>query len=71
MKIYDVIIIGGGLSGIKAFIDLKKNGLNVLLLEKSTYLGGRAFSFKTLLPSTNIEYYLLKGCCSILTGGRL
>ena len=45
MKNYDVIIIGGGLSGIKAFIDLKKNGLNVLLLEKSSYLGGRAFSF--------------------------
>ena len=65
MKIYDVIIIGGGLSGIKAFIDLKKNGLNVLLLEKSTYLGGRAFSFND--PSTN-EYidngqHVIVGAC--------
>lgn len=65
MKNYDVIIIGGGLSGIKAFIDLRKNGLNVLLLEKSTYLGGRAFSFHD--PSTN-EYidngqHVIVGAC--------
>ena len=65
MKNYDVIIIGGGLSGIKAFIELNKNGLNVLLLEKSTYLGGRAFSFND--PSTN-EYidngqHVIVGAC--------
>ena len=65
MENYDVIIIGGGLSGIKAFIDLKKNGLNVLLLEKSSYLGGRAFSFND--PSTN-EYidngqHVIVGAC--------
>ena len=65
MKNYDVIIIGGGLSGIKSFIDLRNNGLNVLLLEKSSYLGGRAFSFND--PSTN-EYidngqHVIVGAC--------
>ena len=65
MRNYDVIIIGGGLSGIKSFIDLKNNGLNVLLLEKSSYLGGRAFSFND--PSTN-EYidngqHVIVGAC--------
>ena len=45
MKNYDVIIIGGGLAGIKAYINLKKNGLNALIIEKSSYLGGRAISF--------------------------
>lgn len=34
---YDVIIIGGGLAGLSSAIHLSKNGVSVLLLEKSTY----------------------------------
>ena len=65
MKKFDVIIIGGGLSGIKSFIDLNRKKLNVLLVEKSSYLGGRAFSFQD--PSTN-EYidngqHVIVGAC--------
>ena len=65
MKKFDVIIIGGGLSGITSFIDLNRKKLNVLLLEKSSYLGGRAFSFQD--PSTN-EYidngqHVIVGAC--------
>ena len=65
MKNYDVIIIGGGLSGIKAFINLKKSGLNALIIEKSSYLGGRAFSFKDPLTGNYIDngQHVIVGAC--------
>ena len=65
MKNYDVIIIGGGLSGIKAFINLKKNGLNTLIIEKSSYLGGRAFSFEDPLTGNYIDngQHVIVGAC--------
>ncbi|WP_350291875.1 NAD(P)/FAD-dependent oxidoreductase [uncultured Croceitalea sp.] len=37
MKLYDVIIIGGGLAGLTAAIDLKKCDCSVLVIEKNTY----------------------------------
>ena len=62
---YDVIIIGGGLSGIKAFINLKKSGLNALIIEKSSYLGGRAFSFQDPLTGNYIDngQHVIVGAC--------
>ena len=43
-KTYDVVIIGGGASGTACASLLSKKGLDVLLLEKRVYLGGRAAS---------------------------
>lgn len=40
---YDVIVIGGGFSGVTAARDCKKNNLRTLLLEAKSRLGGRAF----------------------------
>ncbi|NEV93182.1 NAD(P)/FAD-dependent oxidoreductase [Psychroflexus sp. YR1-1] len=37
MKIYDVIIIGGGLAGLTSAIDLSLSGFEVLLIEKDKY----------------------------------
>lgn len=37
MKKYDVIIIGGGLAGLTAAINLSKEGLAVILIEKKQY----------------------------------
>ena len=37
MKIYDVIIIGGGLAGLTLAIDLSLSGIEVLLFEKEGY----------------------------------
>ena len=45
------VVIGGGLSGIASAVFLAKNNHNVLLLESSPKLGGRAYSFKD--KSTN------------------
>jgi len=39
-KSYDVIVAGGGVAGCAAAIAAANNGLSVLLLEKSTILGG-------------------------------
>lgn len=38
-KIWDVIIVGGGPAGMMAAIQAKRNGLEVLLLEKNSRLG--------------------------------
>jgi monoamine oxidase len=40
---YDVIIVGGGFSGVAAARDCSKNGLKTLLLEARNRLGGRTF----------------------------
>ncbi|MBQ4051932.1 MAG: FAD-dependent oxidoreductase [Oscillospiraceae bacterium] len=39
-KEYDIIVVGGGLAGVAAALTAKKRGKSVLLLEKSTILGG-------------------------------
>ena len=41
-KDYDVIVCGGGVSGVAAAISAANCGKSVLLLEKSTILGGLA-----------------------------
>ena len=41
----DVLIVGGGLAGITAAMGLKDAGLDILLVEKSDVLGGRARSW--------------------------
>ena len=40
----DVVVIGGGVAGLTALNDLRKQGLNVFLLEASGRLGGRVHS---------------------------
>ena len=41
MKLYDVIIIGGGPAGMAAAVKLKKNGVeSVLVIEREKHLGG-------------------------------
>ncbi len=42
MKKYDVIVAGGGFSGVGAAIAAARNGMQVLIIEKSNALGGAA-----------------------------
>ncbi len=45
MNNYDVIIIGGGLSGLSSAVELLKKDKKILLLEKRKILGGRTSSW--------------------------
>ena len=40
MKKYDLIVIGGGLTGVAAAVSAAREGLSVLLAEQAGYLGG-------------------------------
>jgi len=52
---YDVIIIGGGIAGLTSAYYLTKKGLNVLLLEKNSELGGLLSSYS--FEKFNIEKF--------------
>ena len=56
MKEFDIIIIGGGLSGCSTALNLSKKGFSVLIIEKEILenikpcAGGMASSIKKFLP---------------------
>jgi squalene-associated FAD-dependent desaturase len=59
-----VIILGGGFAGLAAAVDLAERGRRVLLLERRSFLGGRAYSFtdKTTGDTIDNGQHLLMGC---------
>ncbi|GAB4552607.1 MAG: hydroxysqualene dehydroxylase HpnE [Phycisphaerales bacterium] len=62
----DVIVVGGGIAGITASIELAREGVRVLLLETRKKLGGRATSHtdqKTGETIDNCQHVAL-GCCT-------
>lgn len=42
MKKYDLVVVGGGVAGVSAAVSASREGLNVLLIEKTSLLGGLA-----------------------------
>ena len=49
MKKYDLVVVGGGLSGVAAAVSGAREGLSVLLAEKAGCLGG-AMSNNMVFP---------------------
>jgi heterodisulfide reductase subunit A2 len=45
------VVVGGGVAGLRAAIDLSRRGIEVVLVEKSPFLGGRAAGLETLVPT--------------------
>ncbi|MBU2644054.1 CoB--CoM heterodisulfide reductase iron-sulfur subunit A family protein [bacterium] len=45
------IVIGGGMSGLRAAQDLSQRGIHVVLIEKSPFLGGQVANLDTLFPT--------------------
>ncbi|MCD6348553.1 MAG: CoB--CoM heterodisulfide reductase iron-sulfur subunit A family protein, partial [Candidatus Korarchaeota archaeon] len=46
-----VLVIGGGIAGLRAALDLSRTGLNVYLVEKSPFLGGRVPQLYKVYPN--------------------
>jgi squalene-associated FAD-dependent desaturase len=61
---YDVIIMGGGVSGLSAAVELSARGAKVLLLEQKPRLGGRTYSYvdRTTGDVVDNGQHLLMGC---------
>lgn len=59
-----MIIIGGGVAGLSAAVDLAQRGAKVLLLEHRPFLGGRTYSFvdETTGDVVDNGQHLLMGC---------
>jgi squalene-associated FAD-dependent desaturase len=59
-----IVIIGGGFAGLAAAVDLAEAGRQVLLLERRSFLGGRAYSFKDKTTGDTIDngQHLMMGC---------
>ena len=53
-KTWDLIVAGGGLTGVSAAVSAKRLGLDVLILEKAGFLGGAA---GTMLISPFMPYH--------------
>lgn len=60
----DVIVIGGGLSGLSAAIDLTSQGISALVLEQRHHLGGRTYSFVDDVTGDEVDngQHLMMGC---------
>src|SRR5262245_37828196 len=59
-----VLIIGGGFAGLAAAVDLTEAGNQVLVLERRSFLGGRAYSFRDRITGDTIDngQHLMMGC---------
>lgn len=63
-----VVVLGGGLAGMAAALDLAGAGCEVLLCERRPFLGGRAFSFRDPESGAVIDngQHVLLGACDRL-----
>jgi zeta-carotene desaturase len=66
--IREVLVIGGGLSGMSAACALSQAGFRVRLLERRPYVGGRASSYDHPGTGETIDncQHVLLGCCTNL-----
>ncbi len=49
----DVMVVGGGISGIQAALDLATTGFKVYLVEKSPSLGGKMAQLDKTFPTND------------------
>lgn len=49
----DVLVVGGGISGIQASLDLATAGFKVYLVEKSPSIGGRMAQLDKTFPTND------------------
>lgn len=59
-----IVILGGGFAGLAAAVDMAELGHRVLVLERRSFLGGRAYSFTDKITGDTIDngQHLMMGC---------
>ena len=64
IPMYDVLVIGAGVSGLSAAVELVSRGLKVLVCEKAPHAGGRTSSFFDKPTSEWVDngQHLMMGC---------
>lgn len=67
-KNYDLIVVGGGLTGVAAAVAAARQGLEVLLLEQDGSLGG-ALSNSIVYPFMRYRYKTAEGELDYLCAG--
>lgn len=62
----DAVILGGGIAGLAAALELLEAGHAVTLVEARSFLGGRAFSFTDTNTGLMLDngQHVIVGCCS-------
>jgi len=53
---YDVIIIGSGIAGLYAALQLQRRGRRILLVEKEGVIGGRTSTFKQKINGLDLQW---------------
>jgi len=60
----NIIIVGGGLSGLSAAVELCTCGYKTVIIEQNRHLGGRTYSFVDAATGDSIDngQHLMMGC---------
>jgi squalene-associated FAD-dependent desaturase len=59
-----VVVIGGGLAGIAAALDLRDAGASVVLVERRSWLGGATWSFRRGEMTVDNGQHVYMRCCT-------
>jgi heterodisulfide reductase subunit A len=57
--VHRALVIGGGVAGLRAALDLACQGFGVTLVEKSPFLGGRSVQLHTVFPTEDLARPLI------------
>ena len=65
-----IVVVGAGLAGLSAAIDLAEAGRHTLLIERRPFAGGKAYSFRD--PRSGVEFdngqHIYLRCCTAYVG---
>jgi heterodisulfide reductase subunit A len=59
----DALVVGGGIAGMQAALDLADQGYQVALVEKEPSIGGKMIALSKVFPTLD--------CCSCITTPKM